>query len=478
MGLMKRNFALAALVALWGLCGCADNTLSTASSVCGNSLSVLSLSVAAGDDASLQRLVDSISGRVSAVRGLAFKEPVKASWVRRDHLMKLEDSLSKSLDTSSDSASINLADAFAAMGDVVDSASYVKSGADFDSSGVAAFYMDGTNHLWVLTDQAKSSDFQATVAHELVHALQDQNYGLAISDTAELDEFSAYEFVVEGDAEYQADLWRLGDTSLACVASEAENLFYDLPALIPVVRTYASNFPLVVSIPGYIPYTWGPAFVHALRKYGGWNEVNGFLAKRPTNSTEGLHPLFGIARQGFLDWDKNASFAAMSGWKDIGTGRFGELYLATQLYTWGASTVASQPALGWFGDRFWIWKKDSGYAVAGRTAWTDSASAQAFLEAWQNGVVKHYSGVWADTLLSGGNVSAVAARHGNQVLLVWGGMGSSLRDSLWNELGSLDAATDFAGRAASRKQRPVLHHPPKPFGPKPPFRVWNASLRP
>jgi len=416
--LMGRNFALPMLIAVLGLGGCAtnDNSLATISSTCESTLKALPFSATAGNEASLQRLIDSISLRVSAVRGLAFKTPVKASWVARSHLMALEDSLSTALDTSSDTASGDPADALAAMG-FVDSASYEKSLDSFDSSGVAAFYVDGTNHLWVVTDQAANSDFQATVAHELVHALQDQNYGLALPDTVEYDEYSAYEFIVEGDAEYQADLWRLGDTSLACVTSESANLFDDLPTLVPLVQTYYPDYPLVISVPGYIPYTWGPAFVHALRKSGGWSEVNGFLAKRPTNSTEGLHPLLGIARQGFLDWDKNAPFAAMSGWKDIGSGRFGELYLATQLYTWGASVTASQPAQGWFGDRFWIWKKDSGYVVAGRTAWTDSASAQAFLVAWHSGAMNHYGGTWSDSLLSGGKASAVAVRRGSQVLL-------------------------------------------------------------
>lgn len=477
--LMRRTFVLPLLIAVLGLGGCAtnDNSLATIASMCESTLKTLPFSATAGSDASLQRLVDSISLRVSAVRGLAFKTPVKASWVTRSHLMALQDSLSMGLDTSTDTTPQNSADAFAAMG-FADSASYVKGLNDFDSSGVAAFYMDGTNHLWVVTDQDANSDLQATIAHELVHALQDQNYNLAISDTVEYDEYSAYEFIVEGDAEYQADLWRLGDTSLACVTSESANLFNDLPSLTHLVDTFYSQYPLAVSIPGYIPYTWGPAFVHALRKSGGWAEVNTFLAKHPTNSTEGLHPLLGMARQGFLDWDKNAPFVAMSGWKDVGTSRFGELYLATQLYTWGASVRAPQPAQGWFGDRFWIWKQDSGYAVAGRTAWTDSASAQVFLATWKSRAASHYGGTWTDTLLSGGMVSALAVRRGNQVRMVWGAMGSSLRDSLWNELGSLDSATSFAGRAASRKQRPVLHHPPKPFGPKPPFRVWNASLRP
>jgi len=477
--LMGRNFALPLLISVLGLGGCAtnDNSLATISSMCESTLKTLPFSATAGNEASLQRLVDSISLRVSGVRGLAFKTPVKASWVTRNHLMALEDSLSMVLDTSFDTASGTSADVLAAMG-FVDSASYAKSRDSFDSSGVAAFYIDGTNHLWVVTDQVKNSDFQATVAHELVHALQDQNYNLAISDTVEYDEYSAYEFIVEGDAEYQADLWRLGDTSLACVTSERVNLFNDLPSLTYLVDTLYTQYPLVVSIPGYIPYTWGPAFVHALRQSGGWAEVNAFLAKRPTHSTEGLHPLLGMARQGFLDWDKNAPFAAMSGWTDLGTSRFGELYLATQLYTWGASVKAPQPAQRWFGDRFWIWKKDSGYAVAGRTAWTDSASAGTFLATWKNCAASHYGGTWTDTLLSGGKISALAVRRGNQVRMVWGAMGSSLRDSLWSELGSLDSATSFAGRAASRKQRPVLHHPPKPFGPKPPFRVWNASLRP
>ena len=465
---MKYAIALGALAAAVWLGGCAESA--------GN-LDAVPQRSRAGDDASLQSQVNQIAVRVSAIRGLAFKTPVKASWVVRSHLTALEDSLANALDTSSGTTPNNTADALAAMG-FADSSSYVEGYGSFYSSEVAAFYVRGTNHLWVVTDQDTSSELTSTIAHELVHALQDQNYGLAFSDSAEIDAYSAYEFIVEGDAEYMADMWRTGDTSLSGIDAKSSDLFYDLPTLTGLLKNCCSEYPQVVSVPGYIPYFWGPAFVHALRKRGGWSEVNGFLAKRPTNSSEGLHPLLGIARQGFLDWDRNVPFAAMSGWKDIGSGRFGELYLATQLYTWGASTVASQPALGWFGDRFWIWKKDSGYAVAGRTAWTDSASAGTFLATWKSRAASHYGGTWTDTLLSGGKVSALAVRRGKQVRMVWGAMGSSLRDSLWSELGSLDSATSFAGRAASRKQRPVLHHPPKPFGPKPPFRVWNASLRP
>jgi hypothetical protein len=451
---------IAAVLFLLALAGCdsSKGTLPTASGL------------AAGDDAALQKSVDSLVSQVSAIRDLSWKRPVKASWVVRDHLPKLLDSLDKALGYVGGGASSD--EIFVALGYLDSSESLASSQSELVSNGVAAFYENGTDHLWVVTDQAKLSGLTSTIVHELVHALQDQNFKDSVPDTAELDEDEAFTFLEEGEAEYVATLWSMGsptmdqydlsipDWTLKMVADHLDSWGY-------------GSLPLLVSIPNLAPYSSGVSFVHRVHEQSGWSGVDGLHASHPRSTTQTLHPLTALHKD-FLDWGDH-QFESTADWESFGSGRLGEVYLTTLLYTQG-NPATTGDAQGWNGDRFWIWRtRDSlHHAVVGRVSMDSATTAASFLRRWGEafsqriGKSTGLQGLDSFQVASANSESIVrGVRHGTELYLAYGDLHGSRLDSVWNELVSLHSTAIAAGRKlgtprepdGSHWRGPKVHHP-------------------
>lgn len=429
---------------------------------------------AAGDQAALQATVDSLLAQVAAIRGLSWKRPVQAAWVARAHLPTLLDSLAKAQGGSADGGASS-DEVFVALGYLNSNESLESSQSDLVASGVAAFYEDHTDHLWVVTDQASSSDLVHTIVHELVHALQDQNFGDSVSDTAELDEDEAFTFLQEGEAEYVATLWSMGNPSMSTFDRYIPDL--TLKRLADSLDSWGyGDLPLLVSIPTLAPYSSGVSFVHRVHEQLGWSGVDGLHADHPRSTTQTLHPLAGL-HEGFVDWGCHR-FASAAGWDTLGSGRLGELYLTTLLYTQG-NPATTGTAEGWNGDRFWIWRtRDSlHHAVVGRVSMDSASIAASFLRRWGEafsrrvGVSSALQGMDSFQVASADAQSIVrGVRHGAELALAWGDLHGSRLDSIWTELAALPSSPGFAGRASATaatpsgprwrgpKTRPPKHH--------------------
>ncbi|WP_254766000.1 Hvo_1808 family surface protein [Salinilacihabitans rarus] len=119
-----------------------------------------------------------------------------------------------------------------------------------------------------------------TLVHELVHALQDQRFGLDRRGST-LDERRAETGVFEGEADYVAHLYdrRCGD-EWECLP-EVEPAPRD-----PERRPF--NAGLFLSI--YAPYAEGPSFVAHHRERGGWDAVDALHEDRPRSTSQVIHP--------------------------------------------------------------------------------------------------------------------------------------------------------------------------------------------
>jgi len=448
-----------ALVAL--LAGCdSTGTISTASGL------------AAGDNAALQKSVDTLLSQVATIRGLSWKRPVSASWVTRQHLPALLDSLANAQGSTSSGSSSD--EVFQALGYLDSGESLESSQSDFDSTGVAAFYEEGTDHLWVVTDQANSSSLISTVVHELVHALQDQNFGDSVSDTAELDEDEAFTFLEEGEAEYVATLWSMGSPTMDAFDQSVPD--WTLKMVADHLDSWGYGaYPLLVSIPTAAPYSSGVSFVHRVHEQLGWNGVNGLHTDHPRTTTQTLHPLAGL-HKGFATWEDH-QFASTADWETLASDRIGELYLTTLLFTQG-NPVTTGDASGWNGDRFWIWRtRDSlHHAVVGRVSMDSTSIATSFLRRWGEGFAQRM-GVSASLQgqdsfqVNSANAQSIVrgVRRGTELYLAWGDLHGSRLDSIWTELVALPSHAGAAGRALGTPATPSgpiwrgpKVHPPRP----------------
>jgi hypothetical protein len=118
------------------------------------------------------------------------------------------------------------------------------------------------------------------VAHELVHALQDQHFGLPAGRPTR-DGALARAGLVEGDARYVERLYgeRCGSGEWDCVADPPGDGAggggpVDRGVLISVLQ----------------PYSDGPTLVHRVRKRGGWAAVDDMYGRLPESSEQVIHP--------------------------------------------------------------------------------------------------------------------------------------------------------------------------------------------
>lgn len=428
------------------------------------------LSVGAADTASLQTKVDRIREEVAVLRGLPFARPVAARWVARSRLPALMDSIALASgevqDTSGDGASEEL---FQALGFLDSSQSVASSTESFYDDQIAAFYVRGSDHLWVVSDQASAQDLDATIAHELTHALIDQNFGDTISASAELDAYQAYQFLHEGEANYVADLWSIQhqgvDTSSVSWPSYTSAQF-----LSRIARNSAlSGYPQVVIWPDLTPYYCGESWARAARIQGGWAALDQAHRVHPTTTASQFRTISGLAPAIFSDWDSAGRFPSMSDRRSDGQGRLGEVYLDALMATWNAAIVS-----GWGGDRFWVWGAGGshGTAVAARTNWLSESSASGFLASWSAGMAakvgaKTVSGPDSLEFRSSDSIRvARGVRRGREVLVAWGDLRAGRLDSLWDDLGRIPSAPGFARALAPASAS------------KSPFRPLRSRSRP
>lgn len=410
-----------------------------------------------GDSASLQNRVDSISLRIATLRGISFTRKVMASWVSRAALPTLLDSLD-SPDTASASSDITFGELAYGLGYTETPSAYEAAQSSFSESAIAGFFISGSDHLWIVTD-ASIASMESTIAHELVHALQDQAFDLNLPRSTTMDGDYAQLMTIEGDAEYTQMLYNRNGPSNEAI--DAQNDFLSMDELARLIPSAYPDLPLVTTLPGFLPYYWGPAFVHELRRSGGWPLVNTAMGNPPKSTHHTLVPADGIARSEFLSWSESRAwpaFTKLESWKDLGSDQIGQLMLGTLLMSWrlkaGFGTGISPTA--WNGDRFWMWRQDSlHYAAAGKVAWKTETDAADFLESWN-----------AASLHAPGQRLFRSSRSGSTVLLAWGHLDTASLDSLWKDLQDTATPALISGRAAAK---PWPHVPLKPWTHPPRF---------
>lgn len=440
---MKRILPLPLLVLAMG-CSTLDSDLVAPSS-----------GLIAGDTTSLKAYVKAISDSIAALRGTPFKRPVLATWVPRADLPAVYSALDTPAAPSNDPASVSFGQLCYGLGFTASPSSYDSVETSFSSQSIEGFFFSGTNHIWLATD-VSTSELVHVVAHELTHAWQDQQFTLDKPRATTLDGEYAQLILIEGDAEYTSTLYKYGNPSFATI--EANEVFSGIDSLYAILMRYDSyaSTPLIHSLPVYIPYDWGPGFVHALRKSGGWDLVNAFQEAPPLTTHHVLHPDLAIHHTRFKEWDTTKAFPAMThlgNWTIHGSNRLGELLLSTLVMGWkqGGTTALNS----WNGDRFWLWRKDSlHYAAAGYTSWESASEAARFKTRWD-----------AATAGAPGTRLFRSMQKGSDVLLAWGHMDAPEMDSLWKDLQDSATSKLVAGRTAPGPSWPRI--PVRPWGPRP-----------
>lgn len=345
--------------------------------------------------------IDSLQKLVEDLRGEKFLRPVQGRYVPRSRLLEVYDSLSTEKMDPADTAWDEVQWAFG----FVDSLGGGNQSSDsVDRASIGAFYAKGI--LWVVEDVREfPEELDLTVAHELVHALQDQRWNLqkAMDGAGGVDRRLALQYLIEGEA-------RLLETMI--LRPDRDSLLAVLPPL-PLeayrdtLRAGEGLDPEFVTIPVFHPYEQGAHVLSRRLATGGWSAIDRWWRNPPRSSA--CYLFQGDAC--FLP--RPLVLAPLEvhppGWRRIHRGSIGAVYTDILFSLWSASSewipkgalreesflargIDLSPdsiVSGMRSDSFALYTDDSGsLSLAWRTSWRDEASASRFLESWARLLVR------------------------------------------------------------------------------------------
>lgn len=365
-----------------------------------------------------QTIADTIAREVEDIRGLAFKEPVKAQnqspeefrdYISREMNEALPESLRRHYDPIVRALGLY-------RGPVIEDFSTMMTAVV--SSQTGAYYDPETKGFFVLMQGMPEVMQGVLYSHELYHAMQDQYFDLTRfiegpgkpgDPNFNSDRHLARGAVVEGEATYLMSLWMVKKMTgsmpardmMGAVVAAQSNLGMDQlremlkqPAFASAMGTdiqnaieAAENIPMFVMETMMGVYMKGLSFVYAVHEQG-WQAVETLYGDYPPESTEQiLHPEKWLAREAPVTFDrpKFEKVKALRGWELLDTDVLGEFQWRIVFMEHGLQTEAESAAAGWGGDRYAVFTKQDSDAtlLLLRTAWDSGAEATEFVNAYR-----------------------------------------------------------------------------------------------
>ncbi len=288
---------------------------------------------------------------------------------------------------------------------------------DLLTEQVAGYYDPATKVLYVVKD-APPDMRDITIAHELVHALQDQHTRLDSVQTlkGDNDRMVAMQSVVEGQATYEQIISMTGGSDMDMRIPGGWDRVRD------AIRSAPSSMPKFSAAPTYIqetmlfPYLSGAEFIRQFKRVR-----NGQAPFAPfASSTEQIiHP------EKFLDSVPDVPTRVTLGAPRSGTlvheDNLGEfeirLFVYQHLKDEGTAVAAG---MGWDGDRFQVVNTPAGAALGWVTVWDSPVEAAEFRDVMQRLLEKRYA-LGANT--GGTGVERRWTGRGRRLLLETGTVG-------------------------------------------------------
>ncbi len=253
------------------------------------------------------------------------------------------------------------------------------------------------NATMYLSKSVPADEVESTLAHELVHALQDQYFGLGAKmkfRKSASDELSALSTLAEGDATVamfdEMILAKGGERALEHQdTSQVDDVdawkFLDATGD-KAGMTKLANAPRFIALDLVAPYADGMTFVNSLRRRGGWRAVDAAWSRPPSSTEQLLHLDKYFANEPAIAVPPATSAALGAGWKRTWDDVVGEQEARLAFSIWMSPRAAVGAADGWGGDRATLFEADGGkIAVAWSMVFDDEANAKEAQEALVGG---------------------------------------------------------------------------------------------
>jgi hypothetical protein len=220
---------------------------------------------------------------------------------------------------------------------------------------LAGYYEPADGTMYMASDLG-DEEAEATLAHELVHALQDQRWDLQTRSRyrpGDGDHNEAVSALAEGDATSA-----MFDVMIERTAPGRGRSAVDLPddVFVQQIREGmehgpGAGAPRVMRSSLAAPYIYGTLFVHALRRRGGWAAVDHAWDDAPVTSEQIMHPEKWLSHEPAMAVAAPPFASLGDGWKVADEDTEGELGARIAFEEWMGEKAAAEATSGWGGDR-------------------------------------------------------------------------------------------------------------------------------
>ena len=294
---------------------------------------------------SLLETLDIVQARTAELRGLELLEEVDRSFLARD---ELEAFLVADLEEEDREDLLKVQQVMAILGLISQDTDLYQFFLDLYAEQILGLYDSETKQMYLIGEPDQFGPLaEVTLAHEYVHALQQQHFDIhalreAIEEDPEaLDGLTA---LIEGDAY----LHSFDYISAFLTPEEREQAFQgdDAGSSVSDAAPYAIQqfflFPLE-----------GLAFVADLVRRGGQGAINDAFHRPPVTTEQVLHPeKYRQEEEAISVFLPDLAGALGAGWVQVDDQVLGEHFLRTYLETGTSKRAAAAAAAGWGGGRY------------------------------------------------------------------------------------------------------------------------------
>ena len=250
---------------------------------------------------------------------------------------------------------------------------------------VAAFYDQHQHKLFMFQDASlENAQNRVILAHELTHALQDQNFGLLnlpLEARDNDDRAAAASALVEGDATLVMSQYMQQDLTWKTFS---DTVTYSVTQRMDQIRK-APHYLREMLV---FPYIKGQQFCSAVFARGGYAALSAVYSNPPASTAQILHPekYFPETREDPIA--VTFSDTALNGQKPLDDNVLGEMGCRILFDADGNPETADAVAAGWRGDHYLVY--DEGGTLVWKSAWRSPQAAQAAAEAMRATVAHRF----------------------------------------------------------------------------------------
>jgi hypothetical protein len=326
---------------------------------------------APGSEADVRRMLE----LVSSARGLPIKGPVTSKLLNRAEIVpKLRKHIGEEVPLD---VVVAQAETLIALGIVPPDYDVLEGLFAILGGRIAGFYEPSDKTMYLI-DDLQEEEARETLAHELVHALQDQTYSLAEFvkyKPGQSDKSAAVHALIEGDA-----MSAMFDVMAGEPVEVPEDRLRALMMAAPSASGSSAATPRYLQASLVAAYADGLAFVQGRRRKGGWPAVDAAYRRLPDTTEQLLHQDKYDAREMALAVAPISIDALGAGFKAAIDEDIGEQDLRLVLEEWTGLDQAKRAAAGWGGDRYVLARKEesgrSTFAIALRVKFDTTQDAK------------------------------------------------------------------------------------------------------